>query len=111
MKPAKVFAAISLFLLLAAPGLHAACTNATAAGTFGFTTTGTLILPTGPAPDNGSEGFAAQQGGPNGAQRKDGTSIPWPSNPIRCDGVHAFVDILEPHRSIAECHSEPNPHP
>src|SRR6266550_7325250 len=50
MKPAKTFAAISLFLLLAASGLHAACTSATAAGSFGFTTTGTLILPTGPAP-------------------------------------------------------------
>src|SRR5205814_7742504 len=49
MKPAKTFAAISFFLLLAT-GLHAACTSATAAGTFGFTTTGTLILPTGPAP-------------------------------------------------------------
>jgi len=49
MKPAKTFAAISVFLLLAT-GLHAACTSATAAGTFGFTTTGTLMLPTGPAP-------------------------------------------------------------
>src|SRR6266478_6166851 len=50
MKLAKAFAAISLFLLLAASGLQAACTNATAAGSFGFTTTGTLMLPTGPAP-------------------------------------------------------------
>ena len=50
MHPAKAFAAISLFLLLAASGLHAACTSATAAGSFGFTTTGILILPTGPAP-------------------------------------------------------------
>src|SRR6266849_4309609 len=50
MKSARVFAVIGLFLLLAAPGLHAACTSATAAGSFGFTTTGTLILPTGPAP-------------------------------------------------------------
>ena len=49
MKSARTFAAISFFLLLAT-GLHAACTSATAAGTFGFTTTGTLILPTGPAP-------------------------------------------------------------
>jgi hypothetical protein len=49
MKPAKAFAAISFFLFLAT-GLHAACTGATVAGTFGFTTTGTLILPTGPAP-------------------------------------------------------------
>jgi hypothetical protein len=49
MKSAKTFAVISFFLLLAT-SLHAACTGATAAGTFGFTTTGTLILPTGPAP-------------------------------------------------------------
>jgi hypothetical protein len=48
MKPAKAFAAISFFLL--ATGLHAACTSATAVGTFGLTTTGVLILPTGPAP-------------------------------------------------------------
>ena len=45
MKPASVFAAIGLFLLLAGPSLHAARTSATAAGTFGFTTTGILILP------------------------------------------------------------------
>src|SRR5438045_9704754 len=32
------------------PGLHAACSRVTAAGSFGFTTTGTLILPSGPAP-------------------------------------------------------------
>src|SRR5438309_12072950 len=50
MKPARVLAAIGLFLLLAGPGLHAACTSATAAGTFGFTTTGALILPAGPVP-------------------------------------------------------------
>ena len=50
MKPARVFAVIGLFLLLAGPNLHAACTNATAAGSFGFTTTGTLILPSGPVP-------------------------------------------------------------
>src|SRR5213080_2601498 len=50
MKPAKAFAAISFFLLLTAPRLRAACTSATAAGTFGFTTTGTLILPSGPVP-------------------------------------------------------------
>ena len=49
MNPARAFAAISFFLLLTT-GLHAACSSATAAGTFGFTTTGTLILPTGPAP-------------------------------------------------------------
>ena len=50
MKLATALAAISLFHLLAASGLYAACTSATAAGSFGFTTTGTLILPTGPAP-------------------------------------------------------------
>ena len=50
MKPARVFAVIGLFLLLARPSLHAACTSATAAGSFGFTTTGTLILPSGPVP-------------------------------------------------------------
>jgi hypothetical protein len=50
MKTAETLTAISFFLLLAASGLHAACNSATAAGTFGFTTTGTLILPTGPAP-------------------------------------------------------------
>ena len=50
MKPARVFAVIGLFLLLARPSLHAACTSATAAGSFGFTTTGTLILASGPVP-------------------------------------------------------------
>src|SRR5438477_9103392 len=49
MHSPKPFAAISFFLHFAT-SLHAACTGATAAGTFGFTTTGTLILPTGPAP-------------------------------------------------------------
>jgi hypothetical protein len=48
MKRAKFFAMLGL--LLVAPGLHAACTNSTLAGTFGFTTTGVLILPTGPVP-------------------------------------------------------------
>ena len=50
MKPTRVFAVIGLFLLFAGSSLHAACTSATAAGTFGFTTTGTLILPSGPVP-------------------------------------------------------------
>src|SRR3989442_9167563 len=41
----------ALLLISVAPRVHAACTSATAAGTFGFTTTGTLILPNvGPAP-------------------------------------------------------------
>src|SRR5207302_4150611 len=50
MKPARVFAVMGLFLIFAGPSLHAACTSATATGTFGFTTTGTLILPGGPVP-------------------------------------------------------------
>jgi len=49
MKNAKLLATLAM-LLVASPGLHAACTNATLAGTFGFTTTGVLILPTGPVP-------------------------------------------------------------
>jgi len=49
MKITRAFTAIGLFFLTA-PGVYAACSSATAAGTFGFTTTGTLILPTGPAP-------------------------------------------------------------
>jgi hypothetical protein len=39
-------AAISLFLFLATSGIYGACTNATAAGSFGFTTNRILILPT-----------------------------------------------------------------
>jgi hypothetical protein len=50
MKIARSHAVIGLLLLSAASSLFAACTNATAAGSFGFTTTGTLVLPTGPAP-------------------------------------------------------------
>ena len=50
MKSTKILAALVLLLLSAAPGLRAACTSATAAGTLGFTTTGILILPTGPVP-------------------------------------------------------------
>lgn len=49
MKTAGTFAAISFFLLVAS-FVHASCTSATAVGTFGFTTAGTLILPSGPAP-------------------------------------------------------------
>jgi hypothetical protein len=46
------FAKLSFLSLLLAllPNANAACTSATAAGRFGFTTTGTLFLPTGPAP-------------------------------------------------------------
>ena len=50
MKTTKILALMMWSISIAVPGLHAACTSATAAGTFGFTTTGTLILPTGPAP-------------------------------------------------------------
>jgi len=50
MKSIKVLTILGLFLLCAAPSLHAACSAATAAGAYGFTTTGTLILPSGPAP-------------------------------------------------------------
>jgi hypothetical protein len=42
-------AVLALAVLSAAPHLHAACTNAMLAGTFAFTTTGTLYLP-GPTP-------------------------------------------------------------
>ena len=50
MKAAKIVALMMWSIFIVVPGLHAACTSATAAGTFGFTTTGTLILPTAPAP-------------------------------------------------------------
>ncbi len=51
MKNPKVLTILGLFLLGAAPSLHAACSAATAAGAYGFTTAGTLILPNvGPAP-------------------------------------------------------------
>lgn len=49
MKLARLFGILSL-LLLGIPSLHAACTNATLAGTFGFTITGVLILPAGAVP-------------------------------------------------------------
>jgi hypothetical protein len=43
---------LTLIVLLAAmaPASRAACNNATAAGTFGFTTTGSVVLPSGFAP-------------------------------------------------------------
>ena len=50
MKSTKTLAALAIFLLSLAPGVHAACSNASAAGSFGFTTNGTLFLPIGPAP-------------------------------------------------------------
>src|SRR4051812_10243115 len=50
MKSTKILALMMWSIFGVVPGLHAACTSATAAASFGFTTTGTLILPTGPAP-------------------------------------------------------------
>ena len=50
MKLTKALTLLMLFVFAIVPGVRAACTNATAAGTFGFTTSGTLILPTGAAP-------------------------------------------------------------
>ena len=49
MKNRISVAALTVLALSLAPRLHAACTNAAAAGTFGFTVTGTLFLPA-PAP-------------------------------------------------------------
>jgi hypothetical protein len=44
MKNKRVFAALILFLLAVVPTLHAArCSNAAAAGKWGFTTNGTLL--------------------------------------------------------------------
>jgi len=50
MKSTRILALMMWSIFGVVPGLHAACTSATAAGSFGFTTTGTLILPSGPAP-------------------------------------------------------------
>jgi hypothetical protein len=50
MKSTRLLQALAPLLFLMAPQVHATCTNATAAGTFGFTTNGSLILPTGPIP-------------------------------------------------------------
>jgi hypothetical protein len=50
MKSSRIFAVAALVLASVLPRAEAACTNATLAGTFGFTTTGVLILPTGPVP-------------------------------------------------------------
>lgn len=49
MKTSRLLALAVLLVLSAAPRIHAACSNATITGTWGFTTTGTLFLP-GPAP-------------------------------------------------------------
>ena len=50
MKSKTMLAALTLVLISMATHVHAACTNASAAGTFGFTTTGSLILPSGSVP-------------------------------------------------------------
>jgi hypothetical protein len=49
MKNSRLLAVAVLLVLSAAPRVHAACSNGTVAGTWGFTTNGTLFLP-GPAP-------------------------------------------------------------
>jgi hypothetical protein len=50
MKNKITLAILALTLLSFAPNLHAACTNATMLGNWGFTGTGVIILPTGPVP-------------------------------------------------------------
>jgi hypothetical protein len=46
MRNKGVFAALTLFLLAIVPSLHAAaCSNAAAAGKWGFTTNGTMFRP------------------------------------------------------------------
>jgi hypothetical protein len=52
MRIVKAISAVSLFFAMAVPGLNAACNIASAAGTFGFTVTGTLYVPD-PAPVGG----------------------------------------------------------
>jgi hypothetical protein len=49
MKSKMTLAVLAIAALSLVPSLHAACSNATLAGTFGFTTAGTLFAP-GPAP-------------------------------------------------------------
>jgi hypothetical protein len=50
MKNKITLAILTLALLSFAPNLHAACTNATMLGNWGFTGTGVIVLPTGPVP-------------------------------------------------------------
>lgn len=45
---ATAFAAFTLVILSAFPALAGHCSNAASAGNYGFTLTGTIILPTGP---------------------------------------------------------------
>jgi hypothetical protein len=50
MKNKLALAALAIAVLTLEPSLHAACTSATMLGNWGFTGTGTIILPTGPLP-------------------------------------------------------------
>jgi hypothetical protein len=50
MKSKMTFTVLALALVSLAPNIHAACTNATMLGNWGFSATGTIILPTGPVP-------------------------------------------------------------
>lgn len=50
MKGKATLATLAIALLSIAPSLHAACTNATMQGKWGFTGTGVVILPTGVVP-------------------------------------------------------------
>src|SRR5438128_11335108 len=51
MKTTKISAVLALLILVLSSGLHATCTDATLAGSFGFTTTGTRYVPNvGPVP-------------------------------------------------------------
>jgi hypothetical protein len=50
MESKVTVAALALSLVLFAPNLNAACTNATVLGNWGFTGTGVVILPTGAVP-------------------------------------------------------------
>jgi hypothetical protein len=50
MKRKIILATLTITLLALTPNLHAACTNATVLGDWGFTGTGVIILPTGPVP-------------------------------------------------------------
>ena len=85
MKNPKVLTILGLFLLCATPSLHAACSAATAAGTYGFTTTGTLILPTGPAPVAAVGSITFQlDGAVSGSQdRSGGAPLPMKRLPER----------------------------
>jgi hypothetical protein len=50
MKSKTSLAIVAVALLSLTPSLHAACTNATILGNWGFTGTGVVILPTGAVP-------------------------------------------------------------